>query len=545
MTLLIALFMGCTPIVETPNAPDVTSPVSSIEDVVEMDTVRLLTRMSLDLRGVRPSASEIEAVEADPGQLDAFTDSFLSDPRFGPRIADLFAEVFHTRSEETFADLKPFGFDYSDAELAGSVGHEPLEMLGYIAQNDLPYTDFVTADWTVANEVLADIFNLEYPDDATGWQVARYQDDRPAAGAIITNSLWWHYGSSASNMNRGRANALTRIFLCFDHIERSIDFDPNVVLTDEEAVANAIRTNPSCVNCHVTLDPIASHLFGFWWKNTHTASETTVYHQEREFEWMNYTEVPPSYFGQYSQGMSDLGQHIAADPRFPECMVERSWQLLLRRDVEVYDAELLGTHRNAFIDGGLTIRALFRSILQSPEYRADATEIEGYASHKSLTPELLATSLEDLTGFEWSEDDWNLLRANELGFLVLAGGADGREVKQSAREPNMTTSLVLERVAQASSDYAVRTDRSEPATARLFTKIDFTENLENNEAAVIEQIQHLHLRLFSRRVEADSAEVQSDLALWQELYDAEGGHIPQTWSGLLTVLLRDPDFMIY
>ena len=44
---------------------------------------------------------------------------------------------------------------------------------------------------------------------------------------------------------------------------RPIQFDLDVNLLDEAAVTDALRTNPACVNCHVSLDPIASYLFGF------------------------------------------------------------------------------------------------------------------------------------------------------------------------------------------------------------------------------------------------------------------------------------------
>lgn len=53
---------------------------------------RLLRRMSLDLRGILPSAAELDAVEADPSQLDALRDAWLEDPRFEDRLVDLLAE---------------------------------------------------------------------------------------------------------------------------------------------------------------------------------------------------------------------------------------------------------------------------------------------------------------------------------------------------------------------------------------------------------------------------------------------------------------------
>jgi ATPase subunit of ABC transporter with duplicated ATPase domains len=80
--------------------------------------------------------------------------------------------------------------------------------------------------------------------------------------------MWWRYPSNGSNYHRGRANAVSRIFLCSDYLSRPVIFPRDLDLTDEELVLNAIRTNPACVNCHVSLDPLASYLSGFQFKGS-------------------------------------------------------------------------------------------------------------------------------------------------------------------------------------------------------------------------------------------------------------------------------------
>ena len=61
---------------------------------------------------------------------------------------------------------------------------------------------------------------------------------------------------------------------------------------------------------------------------------------------------------------------------------------------------------------------------------------------------------------------------------------------------------------------------------------------------MVTQIQALHLRLFGRHVAADGPEVAANLALWEDLYEVSLT-IEDAWAGLLTVLLRDPDFLFY
>jgi hypothetical protein len=59
-----------------------------------------------------------------------------------------------------------------------------------------------------------------------------------------------------------------------------------------------------------------------------------------------------------------------------------------------------------------------------------------------------------------------------------------------------------------------------------------------------EQIQSLHLRVFGHHIELDGPEVDANLELWADLYEVSLT-IEDAWAGLLTVLLRDPDFLFY
>jgi hypothetical protein len=90
----------------------------------------------------------------------------------------------------------------------------------------------------------------------------------------------------------------------------------------------------------------------------------------------------------------------------------------------------------------------------------------------------------------------------------------------------------------------VEYDRDHPGEARLFTEISFHETPKNGEPAMRAQVQRLHLRLFGRRVASDGPEVEANLELWEDLYDVSLT-VEDAWAGVLTVLLRDPDFLFY
>lgn len=513
----------------------------------ELSPRQLLTRVSLDLRGVRPSRAELAQVDADPGAVDTLVDDFLQDPRFEERVRDLFAEVFLTRTDSLSLSAADYGLDDEAAFLA-SVGDEVLRIVSHVAGSDLPWTDLVTADWTMANEVLGAAWPVDYPDGATGWQPVHYTDGRPAAGVLSTNSLWWRYPSTASNANRKRANALSRMFLCHDYLTRPIVFSRDVDLLDESAVLDAIQTNPGCVACHATIEPLAGYFFGFYYYDASNPDDASIYHPERELLYRDYTGVEPGYFGEPGLTLRDLGQQLAGDNRFVECTVEHVYEGLLRRDVLLEDAAALTAHREAFLQGDLTLRALVRSVVQDDRYRfaLDGDDVGGTATVplKMATADLLASQIADLTGFRWTYEGYGMLSTDNPGLRTLAGGIDGYGGSASATSPNATILLVQERLAEAAAAYVAAEDAADPAGARLFTTIDFTETPDAGGDVMAAQLVDLHERLFGTRVAADGEEVTANLDLWAQLHEVERD--PQAaWAGVLSALLRDPDLLLY
>jgi hypothetical protein len=526
------------PVEPAPAAPDA-------EGIERLAPHRLLVRASLDLRGVRPSDDELERIEADPDAYEELVDEFLADERFADRVMDLFAEVTLTRTEQYFINLTAYGVEDVPAPvLYESIGSEALQVIGEVARHDLPITELVTADWTMANEVTARLWPLDYPDGETGWKRAHYTDGRPAAGILSGTGIWWRYRSTDSNANRKRANQASRILLCNDYLVRPIDFDRNVNLLDEEAIADALKTNPGCVNCHVSLDPLAAYFFGFTSYND-DSTDAGRYHPAREREGEDVLGVTPAFYGDPGSSLADLGWQIAADHRFPQCMTEHVTELLLRRDAELLDFERLTAHREALLAGGLALRPLFRSVVTSPEYVAATDEgLPGtQVPLKMVTPPLLASQVEGLTGFTWTADGWDLLGSDLVGFLTLAGGADGSFVTQHAKGPNVTLLLVQERLAEGAASHVIDEDLVAD-TPRLFDVLSPDTHVDDDPDGAAEQIAVLHRRIFGTTVALDGPEVTANLELWHDLYAIEGDPVA-AWTGLLTALLRDPDFLLY
>ena len=342
-SVLLALLAGCN------DEPASDNPVpETVDDVVVLDHEDLLIRASLDLRGVRPTLDEFETLEQ-TGDVDALIESFLDDPRFGSRVADLFGEVYLTRTED-YGGINFAGFDLDGvpfSQVLESIGDEPLQVLAEVAREDLPITELVTADWTMVNPILARMYPTDYPAGGTGWQRAHYTDGRPPAGVLATNGMWWRYQSTDSNANRKRANAASRILLCHDYLTRPIDFDRNVNLLDQQAVERCVQHQSGVRELPRVARPYRVLLLWVLVVPASRPSEVSAYHPSRE----RYCGRPTSPCGAGlvrrcpGSSLADLGQSIAGDNRFPECMVEHVTELLLRRDAELLDFKRMTAHR--------------------------------------------------------------------------------------------------------------------------------------------------------------------------------------------------------
>jgi hypothetical protein len=361
---------------------------------------------------------------------------------------------------------------------------------------------------------------------------------------LATNGFWWHYTTNLTNSNRGRANAVSKVFLCNDYLSRPIMFSRDVNLLDRDALNDALQNNPGCYACHSSLDPLASYLWGFYYINSFNRLDMTSYHPERERLWQQTSELAPGYYGDPGTNLSDLGWQIAGDARFPQCITEQAYKVLLQRDTMLEDTEEISSHREALLAGDMRLKPLFRSVLSSDNYRAASDADPRWVPKKLMGPELLASEVEDLTGFRYVYQGYDMMLTDSYGVRILAGGVDGVYATTPAVQPTTTSVLVQERLAQAAASYAVEQDAANPSTARLFTEINFSETPDSDQAAMIRQIQKLHRRLFGKQLSEEDAEIQENLELWTQLNTIEGD-TKKAWAGLLSVLLRDPDFILY
>ncbi len=506
-----------------------------------LSPAEVLARASLDVRGVRPSEAELDAVSADPDGVDAMIDAFVDDPAFGLRVRDIFAGAWRTRID---VYVLPGGEDAEyDANVHAAVGEEPLNRIAWIALNDLPFTEIVRGNDTIVDPVLLSHWPLEEIDAEgellpPGTVRARYVDGRPGAGVLSMNAVWFRHASTLENANRGRANALSQALLCQSYLDRPIDFPTDLDLTDSASIRRAIKTNGACQACHSTLDPLASYLWGFMYPEETPRAEYAI---EMEHGWHTYTDVAPGFFGVPGQRLEELGEQIASDERFVACAVRRMYEGLLGREATLADEGALAEHREAFLAANLSLRALARSILADPTYRGrTSTPRFGGApipvTRKVAPVDVLAASLTDLSGYALTIDGRPATRLDSA-VRTLAGGSD----RGDATTVSTGAVLVQRRLAEAG---AIRTiDRALAGKTPRGRIAAVLEGVDLRRAPAPDFVARLVRVTRSRTIALDDPELLGLVDLWTDA-ESVAGH-REAWIALLTAVLADPDHLLY
>jgi hypothetical protein len=283
-----------------------------------------LRRVAIALKGQLPSETEVQQIRiaSDPDVLIAsFIDDYMNTAEFGETLRELFNEVLRVRtSKEQFFPMQdtlhdeqppfngvdgvtvsPWHFEQGALMMNWvnrAAMEEPLKIFEYVVRSDLELRQLVTGNFTLANAVTQAIYGTDstkcyangacvehngfgncssvsetLTDGFEGWEVCQYAEEdrnntsfegRAHAGILASNAFYTRYPSAGANYNRGRANAITDALLCYDFLAQGFILETiDVDLADPEAVADAVRTEPACVNCHQNLDPLGSFLFVF------------------------------------------------------------------------------------------------------------------------------------------------------------------------------------------------------------------------------------------------------------------------------------------
>lgn len=523
-----------------------------------------LNRASLALRGIRPSVDELEAVAADPHALPEIVDGYLDSPEFGATIRELHNQFLLLRFQQGNYTLPPVAqlIDKTFEEMNASVYDEPLRLIEDVVMSDRPYTDIVTADYTMADPIVATVWGMQHSANP-GWERTTWPDGRGHAGILASTALYLRYRNVNFNYNRGRANAISRGLLCHDYLDSDIAIDTSVDLSDPQVVAHAVVENPTCAGCHQTLDPLASYFWPFWTGTLGDAALTSypvtkLYNPDQAGRWFVTSHRPPSYFGQEVDGLEQLGNAIANDPRFARCAAIHFASYLTEVPPDALSEDWIATLAAGFVDGDYSAKQLARAIVLSDRFRVasddDAGRAEDTVGYQKLRPQQLRAVLLDVTGYDWVSYSRDLIRGMTIGeyayldddaagYRVLAGGIDSFYVTDPVYTMTATASLVAQRAAYAAADHVVTHDAAAAPADRLLFTATTVDAID--EISVRAELVSLHARIYGEIVTADDPSVDDGYALFTGALATASGDPRRAWTITLTAMLSDVKALYY
>jgi hypothetical protein len=396
------------------------------------------------------------------------------------------------------------------------------------------------------------------------------------AGVLTTPAWLLRYPSSPTNFNRKRARFTLKFFMDFDIMKAAPRIDAAAVdLEDTPTLKNA-----QCIGCHTLLDPLAGMYLnedecGYEGSVFYQPPGSPKYAPCPDRGWTPSTAMfPPGIGAGAANALSDvdrpralevLGAHAATQRGFARSMVVGVATSLWGRALLVpptdttlpdyvgldaasaAEATELERLTDTFIASGLRLPVLVLEVVKSQVFRAgnadmiDRVELTGLGGGSLVTPELLDRKLRSALGLVWSGHGWassgdtgyqSLGRHDGTSdayllqrerFKTLYGGLDGsfQGVKTRSRTPSSLTAAIVEHLALEGSCIAVTRDFDAPVAERkLFPRVEKTvvpTGVAATDAALVDTIRELHLRLLGVRVANESEEVQELYSLLREV----------------------------
>ena len=132
-----------------------------------------------------------------------------------------------------------------------------------------------------------------------------------------------------------------------------------------------------------------------------------------------------------------------------------------------------------------------------------------------------------------------MLDNDEHGYRILGGGVDGEYVGRLQSDPSITWLLVLRRFSQALAHEVVQHDLVEAASEPVL--LHTTRDARPGDEDFTHAVDLLFFRLMGQR--ADDERLEGLTELWTELETIGGAE--DAWKGVISVLIQDPDFVVY
>ncbi|GAA3962588.1 hypothetical protein GCM10022278_20660 [Allohahella marinimesophila] len=526
----------------------------AIEGIEVMSPERTLYKASLNLAGEALERDDAEFfARSGDGGIDDVLDVVMESPAFYERLKEIYNDRLHQDKylpnedalnlldSNEFPNRKWYS-SVASSSVAGperdlyyflrnetnqAIAQEALELVAYVVRKERPFTEILTADFTVVNAYSARVYG--YDPDALGFatidtvankpfktfdqlpaglqQFARYDptDFRevrvsiqggskagtviPHAGVLTMPMFLNRFPTTNTNLNRHRSRMVFEIFLDTDILQ--IPGSREAAAVDESS-ASPTLTNPDCVVCHKVMDPVAS-LFQNWddrGRYSLRRLSRTPWPADMYYRGINGKIMPLE--SHVDNSVQWLGAELVKDARFARSTVKTLYEGLTGQKALFPPSDLFGadsveraayTAQRAFlgaverelINSQWNIKTAIKEIVKGPYFRAESISANE-AIHATagtarlLTPEMLDRKIVAVTGKAWKYSWQSRSKLHKLesgGYNALYGGMDSNDVTTRITQPNGLMAAVQERMASEVACQSIGRDFYRPQQDRL------------------------------------------------------------------------------
>ncbi|HET6582685.1 MAG TPA: DUF1592 domain-containing protein [Nannocystaceae bacterium] len=553
-----------------------------------LDEVATLRKASLSIVGRVPTLEEEQEVR-DGGfeALDSVLDGMMTEQAFFDRLIEVYNDHFLTdryydrggggqtpaldllenqevgeddQAQPVYPNVRWYdSLPEGEMEIAAqasnnAVARESLELIAHVVRNELPFTEILTADYTMVNSYSAKVYGL---DNVNFEDAGDYNEFVPAkvpgvphTGVLTTTVFLNRFPTTDTNRNRHRSRMFYKFFLATD-----------VLLLGERPVqSSAILSvapwlnEPSCIVCHSIVDPVAGTFQNYMPENL-TRYEPPVNGWFGDMAAPGYgeTAMPAE---QATNALSWMTAQAVQDRRFALSAVHIVWKGLSGDDPiqpprDPHEEGYLEGIRAAdmqtkifdevvqkFIDSGYNLKVIVKELVKTPYYRAynasgldesRTLELAQLGTGRLLIPEQLHRKIEAVTGQPWRSQDQPDYLLDMDRYRIFYGGIDSDTVVERITEPNGIMANVAKRMSNEIACWTTAIDFTrDPGDRNLFPFVDPTfkpEDMNGFEvpaaaSAIRANIQYLHAKLLGEYLDQNSPEINRTyelfLNVWKE-----------------------------
>ena len=569
-----------------------TTPTDSFFEGVQFDSEQeTLKKTAIALAGRSPTVSELNTVALGGEESLRITiRNMMQGEYFENFLLETANNHFLATGLGSDRFLFPFADDYpkvdeliDSAERAvfyRAVRQEPLQLLRYIVLNERPYSEILTANYTVVNPLLASIYAAdvvgEFDDitDNSEWRQAsipnmlRFGRVFPHAGVLTTNAWLQRFPTTASNRNRHRAKAVLLQFLGVD-LEALAQ---RPILSESPFLVPTLE-DPACTSCHIIMDPIAG-AFQNWSHNNRYRpfrDDTTALHYSyrgRDYpkdadgnayyqpgdNWFRDV-LAPGFDGALMPGGHEgnetalqwLGEKMTEDSRFSMGAVHFWYHGLFSEKALTPPTDATATDYQKRLDAYNAQDKMFREIAArfSSDHGHGAYNVKDLlvdlVTSKWFRASSITTTAEPERTIEWETigsyhlltpeqlsrkmeatlgQSWSRLLPVTRSYGLLYGGFDARSLIERNTSINTVLNAVLDRMGNETACEIVKNDFSKPTNQRLlFPLVELNHTPESAKGNIMLNIQYLHNHMLGELLALDSTELLQTYDLFQEVWD--------------------------